>query len=62
MILLKFGTEQFYMFTNNNLDYNLEIKFPFHAHLKKVKLFIYGANLLKFEAQIFICLFTDNKL
>ena len=57
MILLKFGTEQFYMHTNNNSDLNLEMKFPFpptpSPPLKKVKLFIYGATLLKFEAQYF---------
>ena len=61
-----FGTEQFYIYSNNNLDYNLETKFRFPPappplSLKKVKLFIYDAILLKFEAQHFH-MFTDDKL
>ena len=52
------------MYTNNNLEYNLEIGFPFPSiphPLKKVNLFIYGAILLKFEAQHFH-MFINNKL
>ena len=63
-IWLKFGTAQFYMCTNNNLDYNLEMGFPFPSpplHLKKVKLFIYSAILLEFEAQ-HLHMFTNNTL
>ena len=60
MILLKFETEHFYMYTNNNLDWNLEMGFPFPPTLKKVKLFIYDAILLKFEAQHFH-MFTNSK-
>ena len=48
-----FGTEQFYIYSNNNLDYNLETKFRFPPappplSLKKVKLFIYGALLIPY--------------
>ena len=28
-ILMKFKTEQFYMYTNNDLDQSLEMEFPF---------------------------------
>ena len=48
------------MYTNNNLDQNLEMGFPFPP-TKKVKLFINAAILLEFERQN-LHMFTNNTL
>ena len=55
VILLKFETERFHMFLNNNRDQNLLLGSPCPppSPVKKVK-FIYGAILLKFPLFLFL--------
>ena len=55
-ILLKFEKQHFYMYTNNNRDYNLEMWVHFE---KSIYIFLFGTILIKFEWKHFH-MFTIN--